>query len=127
MRKDRMIRVRFVTAALMLLAAPVLAQGPPPGGPRGGPPPEFRKMMAQMQYRRQMRNQLRAIDEMNHDPAAALSPAQARQLLGIVKPWTTKPRMTEQDAQWIMRSIRKVLTSRQATIVANARPPRGFG
>ena len=63
-----MIRVRLMTAALLLLAAPVLAQGPPP---------EFRKMMAQMQYRRQLRAQIRAIEEIDRDPATALSPAQA--------------------------------------------------
>lgn len=122
-----MTRVRLMAAALLLLAAPVLAQGPPPGGTMGGPPPEFRQMMAQMQYRRQLRAQIRAIDEMNRDPATALSPAQAKQLLGIVKPWTTRPRMTEADAQSIIRSIRKLLTPRQATLVANARPRRGFG
>jgi len=118
-----MTRVRFMTTALMLLAAPLLAQGPLPGGP----PPEFRQMMSQMQYRRQLRRQIRAIDDMNRDPATALSPGQARQLLGILKPWTTKPRMTEADAQSIMRSIRKLLTPRQATIIANFRPRRGFG
>jgi hypothetical protein len=118
--------------ALLALALSTLAQGPPGGGPPGGGPPggmppEFQKMMAQVKYRRQMRDQLRAVSEINRDPATALSPAQAKQLLGIVKPWTTKPAMTEEDAKGIMRSVKKVMTSRQLNAMAQVKPTRGFG
>jgi hypothetical protein len=118
----------MLTGVLLTLAVvPALAQGPPPGGPPGGMPPEFQKMRAQTQYRRQMRDQLRAISEINRNPATAVTPTQAKQLLAIVKPWTTKPAMTEENAKTIMRSVKKVMTARQLTAMSQVRPQRGFG
>jgi hypothetical protein len=118
--------------ALLALALSTLAQGPQGGGPAGGGPPggmppEFQKMMAQVKYRRQMRDQLRAVSEINRDPATALTPPQAKQLLTIVKPWTTKPKMTEEDAKGIMRSVKKVMTPKQLNAMAQVKPRRGFG
>jgi hypothetical protein len=124
-----MTRLQLMCAGVLvaLAAVPTLAQGPPPGGPPGGMPPEFQKMRAQSQYRRQMRDQLRAVSEINRGPATALTPIQAKQLLAIVKPWTTKAKMTEEDAKTIMRSVKKVLTPRQLTAMASVKPQRGFG
>src|ERR1043166_1334383 len=106
----------LLTGALMMaMAMPTLAQGPPGGGPPGGGgmPPEIQKMMAQIKYRRQMREQIRAIGEINRDPATAVSPPQAKQLLAILKPWTTKEKMSEEDAKGVMRAVKKVMKPNQ--------------
>jgi hypothetical protein len=115
--------------ALLALTVSVAAQvpggGPPGGG--GGMPPQMQKFMAQNKYKMQMRQQIRAINEINRNPATAITSAQAKQLLGILKPWTTKPKMTEEDAKGIMRSVKKVMNARQLTAMGNVKPQRGFG
>jgi hypothetical protein len=126
----RKVTLILTGALLSLTVVPAIAQGPGgPGGPGGGGmPPQFQKLMEQMKYRRQMRDQLRAISEINRDPSTAVKPVQAKQLLAILKPWTTKDKMSEEDAKGIMRSVKKVMTARQLTAMGNVKPQqRGFG
>src|SRR3954467_5848228 len=113
----RRVTLILTGALLSLVVLPAMAQAPgAPGGPGGGGmPPQFQKFMEQTKYRRQMRNQLRSIGEINRDPSTAVTPAQAKQLLTIVKPWTTKDKMSEEDAKTIMRSVKKVMTAKQLT------------
>jgi hypothetical protein len=89
----------------------------------------MQKFMEQTKYKRQMREQLRAVAEINRDPSTALTPTQAKQLLTIVKPWSAKPKMTEEQAKQIMRSVKKVMTARQLNAMSRVRPQRrgGFG
>jgi hypothetical protein len=124
-------RLLWIGLLLSLATAPVLAQAPPGGGGPGGGgmPPEFQKFMAQNKYKMQMRQQLRAINEINRDPATAITPGQAKQLLAVLKPWSAKPKMTEEDAKTIMRSVKKVMTPKQLTAMGNVKPQGrgGFG
>jgi hypothetical protein len=90
-------------------------------------PPQMQKYMAQNKYKMQMRQQIRAINEINRNPATALTSAQAKQLLTVLKPWTAKPKMTEEDAKGIMRSVKKVMTARQLTAMGNVKPGRMGG
>jgi hypothetical protein len=114
--------------ALLALAVSVTAQVPGGGpGGGGGMPPQMQKFMAQNKYKMQMRQQIRAINEINRNPATAITATQAKQLLGILKPWTAKPKMTEEDAKGIMRSVKKVMNARQLTAMGNVKPQRGFG
>src|SRR5689334_15412747 len=72
----RRVTLILTGALLSLVVLPAMAQAP--GGPGGGGmPPQFQKFMEQTKYRRQMRGQLRAIGEINRDPATAVSPTQA--------------------------------------------------
>lgn len=121
--------VKLVLAgALLALAVSVAAQAPGGGpGGGGGPSPQMQKYLAQNKYKMQMRQQIRAINEINRNPATALQPAQARQLLAILRPWTAKPKMTEEDAKGIMRSVKKVMTARQLTAMGNVKPQRMGG
>ncbi len=124
------MKQRLLIGMLLTLATvPALAQGPGGGGPPGGGgmPPAFQKFMAQNKYKMQMRQQLRAVSEMNRDPGTALTPAQAKQLLLVIKPWSTKPKMSEEDAKGIMRSVKKIMSPRQLTAMGNIKPQRGFG
>jgi hypothetical protein len=125
----RKVTLVLAVVGLSLAALPVMAQGPGgfggPGG--GGMPPQMQKLMEQMKYRRQMRDQLRAINEINRDPSTAVTPVEAKKLLVILKPWTTKDKMTEEQAKGIMRSVKGVMTPRQLTAMGNVRPQRGFG
>jgi hypothetical protein len=122
------VRLLIVGALLSLAVMPVFAQAPGGGpGGGGGMPPAMQKFMEQTKYKRQMRQQLRAVAEINRNPNTALSPAQAKQLLAVLRPWTSKPKMTEEDAKGIMRSVKKVMTPRQLTALGNVKPQRGGG
>src|SRR5262249_32661763 len=126
----RRVTIILTGALLSLVVLPAMAQAPGgPGGPGGGGmPPQWQKFRAPTKYRRQMRNQLRAIGEITRDPTTAITPAQAKQLLAIVKPWTTKDKMSEEEAKGIMRSVKKVMTAKQLTAMGNVKEPqRGFG
>jgi hypothetical protein len=119
-------------AGLMLAGLPVLAQAPPGGGGPGGGggfqmSPEMQKFREQNKYKFQMQQQLRAISEINRDPTTAITSSQAKQLLAVYRPWTTKPKMTEEDAKGIMRSVKKVMTSKQLTAMGNVKPQRRGG
>ena len=122
-------RLFLAGAVLSLAVAPAIAQGPGgfggPGG--GGMPPQFQKFMEQTKYKRQMRDQLRAISEINRDPGTAVKPGQAKQLLAILRPWNTRDKMSEEDAKSIMRSVKKVMTAKQLNAMAKVKPQRGFG
>src|SRR6187200_2624543 len=112
-RRSTGTMVLLATAVGLTLAAlPAGAQAPPGGGGPGGGgfqmSPEMQKFREQNKYKMQMGQQLRAISEINRDPTTAINPAQAKQLLAIYRPWTTKPKMTEEDAKGIMRSVKKV-------------------
>lgn len=130
------VRLLLLSAVVALATVPALAQGP--GGPGGGGPggggpgggamsPAFQKFMAQNKYKMQMRQQVRAIGEIDRNPATRLSPAQAKQLLAVLKPWTAKDKMTEEDAKGIMRSVKKTMNARQLNAMAQVKPGRGGG
>src|ERR1700693_989575 len=108
---------QLLLSALMAasLVTPVLAQGPGgPGGPGGGGmDPALRakmqKYMDQAKNHMKLGQMVRGIQELDKDKATALKPAQAKQLLAIVKPWQSKDKMTEDQAKSAIISIQKVL------------------
>jgi hypothetical protein len=130
-----MVKARFILAGVVLALAAgcplgvAFAQGP--GGPEGGAgmPPQVQKFMEATKYKRQLRNQFRAIEELNRDPSTAVNPTQAKQLLAILKPWTTRDTMTEEQAKGLILKVKGVMKARQLTAMGNYKPPQrgGFG
>src|SRR5262249_14338974 len=60
------------------------------------------------------------------DKSTAITPAQAKSLLGILKPWETKDKMTPDQAKDVIKSVQKVFTPKQLTVLGKI-PERGFG
>ncbi len=90
-------------------------------------PPAVRQRSARSPHKLQLRQQLRALGEINRDSATAVTPDQAKQLLAVLKPWTTKDKMTEEDTKTIIRSVQRLMTERQLNAMAQVRPQRGRG
>src|SRR5262249_17846704 len=99
------VRGEFFWSALVAasLVTPALAQAPaPPGGGGGGgfqPSPEMQKFREQHKYHIKLQTMIgRGIPELEKDKSTAITPAQAKSLLGILKPWETKDKMTPDQA-----------------------------
>jgi hypothetical protein len=124
-----MVKSRFILAGLLLAlaVAPALAQGPGGPGGGGGMSPQMQKFREQTKYKRQLGGQIRAIAEINRDPSTAVSPAQAKKLLAILKPWTSRDKMTEDQAKGLILQVKSVMTARQLTALGNYKPQRGGG
>jgi hypothetical protein len=116
--KPWMAGVGLLVGAVMAAAATMITREP--GDRRGAEeqPPGVRERMSQDSPKRQLRQQLRSLAELDRDPAVALDPAQATQLLALLKPWSTKSKMTEEEAGTISRSVEKVMTAEQLKAMA---------
>jgi hypothetical protein len=69
---------------------------------------------------------LRGINELDKDSATALTQPQAKQVLAVLKPWQTKPKMTQDDAKNVMKGVKKVLSTRQLNALSRVQD-RGPG
>jgi hypothetical protein len=123
-----------VVSLALALAVPRPAPAQAPGGPGGGGPgggpgggnPAFQKFREQHKYTFQLTRMLRGVGELDKDPSTALTPAQAKGVLTVLKPWQTKPKMTQDDAKSVMRGVKKVLTAKQLNALSRVQD-RGFG
>jgi hypothetical protein len=121
-------KIALMIGSVILAVAAVWALARRPSSPpSGGMPPQRQRFIEATRFRRELRSHLPAIEEIDGNPATALSPAQARQLLAILKPWTTRDAMTEEDAKEVTRSVEQVLTARQLAAMRDALPPPGGG
>lgn len=57
--------------------------------------------------------QIRGLGELEKGNKAPLTKAQAKQVVALVKPWETKPKMGEEDAKGLNKKINGVLTIKQ--------------
>jgi hypothetical protein len=130
-----MIGRRWSWGGMALLAIAMAAPRPaaaqvPGGGPGGGPPggnmAAFQKFREQHKYTFQLTRMLRGLGELDKDSATALTPTQAKGVLAVLKPWQTKPKMTQDDAKNVMKGVKKVLTARQLNALSRVQD-RGFG
>lgn len=90
-----------------------------PGGGGGGTPPSPEMMAAFQKMRkwgeahknvRQVNGTLAALVEMDKEPATKITSAQAKKILGVVKPWQTKPVMTNEQAKGVNKQLAATMT-----------------
>jgi hypothetical protein len=67
----------------------------------------------------------RQITEINMDSKTALTPAQAKKILSVVKPLRQKPHLNVEQTQKVIAQLDKILTPSQKEAITNLRP--GFG
>jgi hypothetical protein len=116
-------------ALALAVPRPAPAQAPggaPGGGPPGGNMAAFQKFREQHKYTFQLTRMLRGLNDLEKDSSTALQPAQAKSILAVLKPWQTKPKMTQDDAKGVMRGVKKVLTAKQLNALSRVQD-RGFG
>jgi len=118
-KASRLIAVAAVLAALIATSA--LAQGPGSGGGQFG---QFRE---QHKFTFQLMQMVRHVGEIDKDPKYALSPGQAKQVLGVLKPLRKKPRLTQDQAKQALKDLKKVFTVSQLNAMARIKPMPGAG
>ena len=117
------------------MAGAAIAQ--PPGGGGGGfqPTPEmqaaFKKMGAWRENHKnisQLSQTMRAVTEFDKDPALKLTKDQAKKIAAVVKPWQTKPVMTDEQALALNKQITGAFSIPQIKKMATLASQRGgFG
>ena len=134
-----MIRKSLMTMTVtMLLAGSAMAQPPGGGGPPGGfmaslPPAAQAKMKAWRTWRdnhknfQQLTSTIRAISEMDKEPATKLTKDQAKKIMAVVAPWQAKPVMTDDQARAVTNGIAKVLNNTQIKKYAALQAAGGRG
>lgn len=95
-----------VAGLMVSLMLPTLAQaqGGPGGGGFGG---------GQRSMKGRLTGLMRGLGDLEHGTKAPLNKAQARQVLGFVRPWLNKPVMTDDQAKGLYMHINTVLSTRQ--------------
>src|SRR5687767_15931313 len=109
-------RMSWAGTTLLSLAIvlPAVAQAPPgaPGGGGGGMA-QFQKFREQHKYTFQLQRMIRGLGEIDKDPSTKLTSGQAKGLMGVLKPWQAKDKMTQDDAKNVMKATKKLLTTKQ--------------
>ena len=97
------------------------AQGPGGGSGRGGAMNRTAKG--------RLSGLFRSIEDLEKGKTKALTKTQAKSILGIVAPWKTKTKMTEDEAKTVYGKINMALTSPQKNELDKiaAKNRRGFG
>lgn len=89
-------------------------QGPPPNGNKPAPP--------RREYTFQLTHTVRNIGEIEKDSKHALTPAQAKQVLAIMKPLRSSPKLTEETAGNAFKSLKRVFTAGQLNAMSRLSP-----
>lgn len=118
MRKAICKTAIFAILALIIASAS-FAQGP--GGPQSGPFAQFRE---EHKFTFQLSQMVRHIGEIDKDPKHALTPAQAKQVLAVLKPLRTQPKLTQDQAKQALKDLKRVFTVDQLNAMAKIKSPQ---
>ena len=79
---------------------------------------QFSAMREKYKYTFQLTTMVRHIGEINKDKKYTLTPVQAKSVLAVLKPWRSKPKMTQDQAKGISKNLKKVFTAAQLNAMA---------
>jgi hypothetical protein len=108
----------FTLSAILvaLLAYAACAQAP-----QGG---QFSKFQEQHKYTFQLMQMVHHIGIIDNDPKYALTATQAKQVLAVIKPLRTKPKLTEDQAKQALKDLKKIFKVDQLNAMARIKPPQ---
>jgi hypothetical protein len=115
-------RLVIIMAVLLVAIFAVTAVAQQQGG--GG---QASAMREKYKYTFQLMTMVRHIGEINKDKKYTLTPAQAKSVLAVLKPWRSKPKMTQDQAKGISKSLKKVFTADQLNAMARIKSHFGQG
>lgn len=134
---ERLISMKKLVVAMVLLTFSGAAFAQPPGGMGGAPSPEMMAMFKKMgEWRDKNKNlfsvgrTMGALAEFEKEPKTALTKDQAKKILAAVGPWKTKPVMTDANAKDLLKQVGATFTVAQATKmaqIAKEAAARGWG
>lgn len=126
------VKNRFVvgmTTAVLVLTFGGILYAQSGNGDQGGQPGrgEHGRMFAQFMYTFQLMRTASRIPDLNKDSAHALTKAQAKQILAILGPLRTQPKLTPDQAKAASEKLQKVFTRAQLEVMDKMTPfgPRG--
>lgn len=115
-------RINVVLVSLFLLVAfavAVVAQQ------QGANP--MSAMREKYKYTFQLMQMVRHIGDIDKDKKYTLTPGQAKQLVAVLKPLRTKPKMTQDEAKNVLKKLKTPLTANQLNAMARIKPKGGTG
>lgn len=118
-------------AFVMALAAGAAAQQPGPASGRAGNSAAFEEFREKHKYTFELIDTVRKLGEIDKDKKYALTQAQAKQVLAVLKPLRDKPKLTQAQAKQALGGVKKPLTLEQLNAMSRikqpGRPGRGQG
>ena len=101
---------------------PEAGQKQPPKGTPGEAPSDFRKQHEQMF---KLQHTFLTLAILDRTGTSTLTQSQAKQILDIMTPLRSKPKLTEAEAKQTLARVNKVLTAGQLKAIADAESARG--
>jgi len=115
---------KFAALALLTISAASAAFAQAPGA---GGNPQFAQFREQHKFTFQLMQMVRHIGIIDRDPKYALTSAQAKKVVAVLKPLRTKPKLTEDQARDTLKSLKPIFTVKQLNGMAKIKaPPRRF-
>jgi len=113
-------RLTIMIALLLLVAFAAVVTAQQQGG--GG---QYAAMREKYKYTFQLMTMARHIGELQKDKKYAPTSAQAKQILAILKPLRTKPKLTQDEAKGVLIKLKKVFTAGQLNAMARMKSKFG--
>ena len=107
---------------VMLVATTAFAQGL--GGDASG---QFAQFREQHKYTFQLTQMVRHIGDIDRDPKYALTSAQAKKVLAVLKPLRSKSKLTQDQAKQALKNLKVIFTVAQLNAMAKIKSPRRMG
>jgi len=115
MRKA-IVRIIGLAMLALLISAASFAQGQ-----QGGAFAQFRE---DHKYTFQLMQMVRHIGIIDKDSKHTLTPVQAKQVLSVLKPLSSKSKLTQDEAKQALKDLKKVFTVDQLNAMARIKPPQ---
>jgi hypothetical protein len=106
----------------MLVATTAYAQGPAAGGSG-----QFAQFREEHKFTFQLMQMVRHIGDIDRDPKHALTPAQAKKVLAVLRPLRSKSKLTQDQAKQALKSLKVIFTVDQLNAMAKIKAPQRFG
>lgn len=111
------IAVMVMTSSIALLAQET--KQTPSQRPNAG---AWTTMQEKYKYTFQLMQMVGHIGEIDKDKKYTLTPAQAKQVLDVLKPLRSKPKLTQDQAKKALKDLKKVFTAKQLNAIARIKP-----
>lgn len=116
----KLFRSIVLSLTLAAFAAGMCAAQAPGGG-------GFAQMREKYKYTFQLMQTVRHIGEIDKDPKYTLSPAQAKQVLAVLQPLRSKPKLTQDQAKSALIGLKKIFNVQQLNAMARIKDRRPGG
>ena len=112
-------KITAIAILTLFVAMACFAQGPESG--------QFAQFREEHKYTFQLMQMVRHISEINKDPKYALTSAQAKQTLTVLKPLRSKSKLSQDQAKQALKDLKRVFDVGQLNAMAKIKTKSPFG